>query len=72
MHQAATRFEDSQEKGVWKIGDLHVEDIKRLFPPHKINYNLVTMEDFNEHFDEYLQMMKRINRSYTLRMAFYR
>ncbi len=47
MHEAAkNRWE---KKGVWKIGDFHVEDIKKLFPSD-IKYNLVTREEFNKHF----------------------
>ncbi len=37
------------EKGVWKIGENHVQDIKKQHPYEKDgqNYNLVTREDFN-------------------------
>lgn len=47
MHQVAN--ERHQTKGVWKIGEHHVEDIKKLKRPTQ--YNLVTLDEFNAEFN---------------------
>ncbi len=49
MHQAASKYESAEERGVWKIGNAHVMDIKSR-SGGQINYNLVTQKDFNKYF----------------------
>ncbi len=62
MHIAAEKFELDNEKGVWKIGDGHVSEIKEKSSGH-INYNLVSMDEFNPHFEEDLKLKNTANRS---------
>ena len=53
MHKAATRS-CYNEKAVWKIGNQHVKHINDEYSDN-INYNLVTQEKFNDHFNKYLE-----------------
>ena len=49
MHNAANSA--YQEKGVWKVGMLHVKDIKRL--GIKPKYNLVSKDEFNREYEDW-------------------
>ena len=54
MHQAANN--SYKTKGVWKIGDYHVEDIKSSHGTSKvfkIKYNLVTASEFYDALENY-------------------
>ncbi len=51
MHAGAKKFCD--QKGVWKIGQAHVAEIKQMHDDGEIddiNYNIVTQQEFDEHF----------------------
>ena len=47
MHEAANERYDT--RGVWKIGEKHVIEIKTKYPEEQINYNLVEAKSFYEH-----------------------
>lgn len=51
MHRAAR---ESNEKGVWKVGDFHINDIKKEKKFAKeINYNLIDEKSFDEEYLEW-------------------
>ena len=55
MHKAATQ--QFETKGVWKVGDQHVQDIRKMLRGSafsrgkETNYNLMSKDGFNEEFN---------------------
>ncbi len=49
MHEAANIAKENGVKGVWKVGDAHVVDMKKI-PEAERDYNLVTFQEF---YDKY-------------------
>ncbi len=60
MHIAANNQWNT--KGVWKIGEQHVQDLKRKYS-EDIKYNLVTQDEFENHFSKYLKLKDKVNKS---------
>ncbi len=52
MHEAANK--NYQERGVWKIGNNHVQHIKERTSKNERKYNIVTKDHFNFYFDKWL------------------
>ncbi len=58
IHNAAQK--SYKKEGVWKIGEEHVEDIiEKYVGKEGIKYNLVTKDDFNFYFDQYLDQINQ-------------
>ncbi len=59
MHNAA-KESCYERKGVWKIGDAHVQDILlKYLNKGEINYNIVAVDDFNLHFNPCFEQKKK-------------
>jgi hypothetical protein len=50
IHKSASLARNLGIKGVWKIGQDHVDGIKKL--GEEIKYNLVTQDEFNQEYEE--------------------
>ncbi|WP_299218739.1 DUF4157 domain-containing protein [uncultured Aquimarina sp.] len=52
MHNAGNAKRDTI--GVWKIGNSHVKDIRRIYPKGDISYNLLSMEEYDVLYDSFV------------------